>query len=76
MTSGNPSVLPGMKLLEEEGDDQPLVGKELARYRSVAATANFIAQDRPDVKFAVMAEDEEVGEILQRAAECRTEDQV
>ena len=53
MTSGNPSVLPGVKLLEEEGDDQPLVGEELARYRSVAATANFIAQDRPDVKFAV-----------------------
>ena len=53
MTSGNPSVLPGVKLLEEEGDDQPLVGEELAKYRSVAATANFIAQDRPDVKFAV-----------------------
>ena len=53
MTSGNPSVWLGVKLLEEEGDDQPLVGEELARYRSVAATANFIAQDRPDVKFAV-----------------------
>ena len=53
MTSGNPSVLTGVKLLEEEGDDQPLVGEELARYRPVAATANFIAQDRPDVKFAV-----------------------
>ena len=49
----NPSVLPGVKFWEEEGDDQPLVGEELARYRSVAATANFNAQDRPDVKFAV-----------------------
>ena len=29
------------------------MGEELARYRSVAATANFNAQDRPDVKFAV-----------------------
>ena len=47
MISGNPSVLPGMKMLEKKGDDQPLVGEELARYRSVAATANFIAQDRP-----------------------------
>ena len=53
MTSGSPSVLPGVKLLEEEGDDQPLVGEELTRCRSVAATANFIAQDRPDVRFAV-----------------------
>ena len=53
MTSGNPSALPGVKVSEEEGDDQPLVGEELARYRFVAATANFIAQDRPDVKFAV-----------------------
>ena len=53
MTSGNPSALPGVKVSEEEGDDQPLVGEELARYRFVAATANFIAQDRPDVKFTV-----------------------
>ena len=53
MISGNPSVLPGVKMLEEKSDDQPLVGEELARYRSVAATANFIAQDRPDVRFAV-----------------------
>ena len=53
MIPGNPSVLPGMKMLEEKGDDQPLLGEELARYRSVAATANFIAQDRPDVRFAV-----------------------
>ena len=72
--------------MEEEGDDQPFVGEELAKYRSVAATANFIAQDRPDVKFVVkealprhgqadicqLAEDEEVGEILQRAAAGRT----
>ena len=49
-TSGNPSVLSSVKLLEEEGDDQPLVGEYLARCRSVAATVNFIAQHRPDVK--------------------------
>ena len=28
-------------------------GEELTRYRSVAARANFIAQDRPDIRFAV-----------------------
>ena len=47
MVSGNPSVVPGVKLQEEDGDE------DLTRYRSVVATANFISQDRPDVRFAV-----------------------
>ena len=42
-----PSVVPGVKRQEE------LAGEDLTRYRSVVATANFIAQDRPDVRFAV-----------------------
>ena len=53
MISGNSGVVPGAKLQEEDGDDQQLAGEDLAKYRSVTATANFIAQDRPDVRFAV-----------------------
>ena len=53
LVSGNPSVVPGVKLQEEHGDEEELAGEDLARYRSVVATANFIAQDRPDVRFAV-----------------------
>ena len=52
MSSGNSAVVPGGKLQEEDGDDQQLAGEDLAKYRSVTATANFIAQDRPDVRFA------------------------
>ena len=53
LVSGNPLVVPGFKLQEEHGDDEELAGEDLVRYRSVVATANFIAQDRPDVRFAV-----------------------
>ena len=47
------SVVPGVKLQEEHGDDEELVEEDLVWYRSVVATANFIAQYRPDVRFAV-----------------------
>ena len=50
---GKPSVVPGVKLQEEDGDEEELAGEDLTRYRSVVATANFISQDRPDVRFAV-----------------------
>ena len=53
MVSGNPSVVPGVKLQEEDGDEEELAGEDLTRDRSVVATANFISQDRPDVRFAV-----------------------
>ena len=53
MVSGNPSVVPGDKLQEEDGDEEELAGEDLTSYRSVVATANFISQDRPDVRFAV-----------------------
>ena len=36
-----------------DGDEEELAGEDLTRYRSVVATANFISQDRPDVRFAV-----------------------
>ena len=53
MVSGNPSVVPGVKLQEEDGDEKELAGEDLTRYSSVVATANLISQDRPDVRFAV-----------------------
>ena len=53
VVSGNPSVVAGVKLQEENGDEEELAGEDLTRYRSVVATANFISQDRPDVRFAV-----------------------
>ena len=52
MVSGNPWVVPGVRLQEEDGDEEELAGEDLTRYRSVVATANFISQD-PDVRFAV-----------------------
>ena len=53
MVSGNASVVPGVKIQEEDGDIAGLVGNELTMYRSVTARANFIAQDRPDIRYAV-----------------------
>ena len=53
MVSGNPWVVPGVRLQEEDGDEEELAGEGLTRYRSVVATANFISQDGPDVRFAV-----------------------
>ena len=53
MVSRTLSVVPGVKLQEEDGDEEELAGEDLTRYRSVVATANFISQDRPDVRFAV-----------------------
>ena len=53
MGEGNGSVVPGVRLQEQDGDDEELRGEELTRYRSVAARANFIAQGRPDIRFAV-----------------------
>ena len=87
MSSGNSAVVPGGKLQEEDGDDQQLAGEDLAKYRSVTATANFIAQDRPECEVRgqgtlsrygkanswKLAQNEKVGEVPQRAAEGRTE---
>ena len=53
MVSGNPSVVQGVKLQEEDGDEEELAGEDLTRYRSVVATANFTSLDRSDVRFAV-----------------------
>ena len=53
IAAGSPSVVPGVKLEEKEGDDEALMGEDVTKYRSVVARGNFIAQDRPDVRFAV-----------------------
>ena len=87
MVSGNPSVVPGVKLQEKDGDEEELVGEDLTRYRSVVATANFISQDPPDVRLAVqelcrdqadvrqLAKVEEARQVLERLAQDRAEDQ-
>ena len=73
----------------ENGDEEELAGEDLTRYRSVVATANFISQDRPDVRFAVkellsrdgqanvrqLAKVEEARQVLERSAQGRAEDQ-
>ena len=46
LVSANPSVVPGVKLQEEHGDDEEVAGEDLVRYMSVVATANVISQDR------------------------------
>ena len=42
-----------VKLQEEDGDDDELRGLDLTKYRSVVARANFVAQDRPDIRYSV-----------------------
>ena len=43
----------GVKLQEEDRDDDELRGLDLIKYRSVVARANFVAQDRPDIRYSV-----------------------
>ena len=39
--------------LEEEGKSEELVGAEATRFRAVAARANYLAADRPDIQYSV-----------------------
>ena len=41
------------KAMEEEEKSKGLVGAEATRFRAVAARANYLAADRPDVQYAV-----------------------
>ena len=41
------------KVLEEEGDSKELTGSEATRFRAVAARANYLSADRPDIQYAV-----------------------
>jgi hypothetical protein len=53
MRECNPCVSPGVKPTAEEDDEIELDGDGVWHYRSVVARANFLAQDRPDIRFAV-----------------------
>ena len=41
------------KTLEEEGVSKELVGAEATRFRAVAARANYLSSDRPDIQYSV-----------------------
>ena len=53
LKDGNGTAAPGLKDQEQEGDETQLAGDDLRRYRSVVARANFISQDRPDIRYTV-----------------------
>eukprot|EP00969_Alexandrium_andersonii_P341930 15114427-Alexandrium_andersonii.AAC.1 len=49
-------VTPGVGTTqEEEGDDEELDQEEATRYRALAARANYLAQDRPDIQYSTKA---------------------
>ena len=41
------------KTLEEEAESKELVGAEATRFRAVAARANYLSADRPDIRYSV-----------------------
>lgn len=43
----------GEKKTMEEEDSDALVGAEATRFSAVAARANYLATDRPDIQFSV-----------------------
>ena len=53
LDSSGPSVTTaGVKIAKEEEKEKPLVGMAIRQFRSGAARANYLAQDRADVSFA------------------------
>eukprot|EP00969_Alexandrium_andersonii_P373649 15484522-Alexandrium_andersonii.AAC.1 len=53
---GKGVVTPGTGTTQEdEGDDQELDQEESTRYRALAARADYLAQDRPDIHYATKA---------------------
>ena len=53
MEDCNSNAVPGTKVQSEEGDDEVLDRVTRTRYRSAVARANFLAQDRPDIRYSV-----------------------
>ena len=53
--NGRTAKTPGEKdkLESENGEDEELSGSEATMYRALAARANYVAADRPDVQFSV-----------------------
>ena len=47
------SDIPGERLAYEEEDDEPLPPHEHKKYQALVARANYLAQDRSDIQFAV-----------------------
>ena len=43
----------GKKALEEEAESKELMGTEASRFRAVAARANYLSADRPDIQYSV-----------------------
>ena len=41
------------KVMEEESSSKELTGSEATRFRAVAARANYLSADRPDIQYAV-----------------------
>ncbi len=52
-TRETPSSKPDKKEIKEEVRFKELQGDEATRYRAPTARANFLAQDRGDIRFAV-----------------------
>ena len=40
-------------MLEEEAVSKELVGADATRFRAIAARANYLAADRPDIQYVV-----------------------
>ena len=41
------------KVLEDEGSSEELVGAKAIRFLAVAARANYLSADRPDIQYSV-----------------------
>ena len=52
MLQCNGSVVPGVKEKPSEQDAVKLETEDAKVFRSVVARANYLAQDRPDIRFA------------------------
>ena len=49
----NSVATPGLKALAQQLEEETdLVGAELTRLRAIAARANYLAADRPDIQFS------------------------
>ena len=53
MENCKPSIAPGTKEPARDDDDEELSWADSRLFRSVVARANYLAQDRPDIRFSV-----------------------
>lgn len=53
LREGKAAATPGTKASKGDEDGEPLVGEEATNFRALTARANYLAQDRPDITFAV-----------------------